>query len=67
MLEIGGMKLYDVPDLANLLGLNPRTVRALLRTGKLSGRKLAKKWYVSEDVLQGYFKADDESGVEQTL
>lgn len=56
MIEIGGMTLYDVPDLEKLLGLHAKTVRALLRSKKLPGKKLAKKWYVTEEALTSYFR-----------
>ena len=53
------MKLYDVEDLSEMLKLQDRTVRKLLRDGKLPGRKLARKWYVSEDALKEYFSQTD--------
>lgn len=56
MLKIADMKLYDVQDLAELLGLHEKTVRALLRNGTLKGNKLAKKWYVSDKELRAYFQ-----------
>ncbi len=55
MIEIDGMKLYDVEDLAKLLGLQERTVRKLLKTGQLKGRKLAKRWYVTAESMKEYF------------
>ena len=58
MLEIVGVTLYDVKDLANLLGLHEKTIRALLRTGQLEGKKLAKKWYVTEESLKRFIQSD---------
>jgi len=54
-ITVGNMKLYDVEDLADMLKLQDRTVRKLLREGTLPGRKLTRKWYVSEDALKEYF------------
>ena len=47
--------LYDVAELAKLLDVQEVTVRKLFRAGKIRGRKLARKWYVTEDLLQEYF------------
>lgn len=47
--------LYDVEELSQVLDIQERTIRQLLRDGKLKGRKLARKWYVTEDSLQEYF------------
>jgi excisionase family DNA binding protein len=53
---MGDLKLYPVEELAGLLSIKEATVRKILREGRLSGRKLAKKWYVSEDSLKAYFQ-----------
>lgn len=59
MLKIGDMKLCNVEELAELLGVHPKTVRKMIRDGKLKGKKLAKKWYVSEEELIAYFQGED--------
>ena len=53
--QIGALKLYDVEELAKLLDVREKTIRAYLRDGKLKGRKIARKWYIPEDALQEYF------------
>ena len=57
--KIGDMVLYDVEALEELLGIQARTIRAYLRDGKLKGRKMAKKWYVTEEALQEYFSQEE--------
>ena len=56
--------LYDVEELAKLLDVQAVTVRKLFRSGKIRGRKLARKWYTTEADLQAYFSqpepGDDE-------
>jgi len=47
--------LYDVQELAKTLDIQERTIRQMLRDGRIRGRKLARKWYVTEDALQEYF------------
>jgi len=47
--------LYDVEELASLFGVQEKTVRQLFRDGKLQGRKLARRWYTTEEHLRAYF------------
>ncbi len=61
-LHVGSVTLYDVEELSSLLHVHEVTVRKLLRTGKLPGRKLAKRWYVSEDALKEFFLQPEPSG-----
>lgn len=60
--KLGDLTLYDVPELAELLDVQEKTVRAYLRDGRLKGRKLAKKWYVSLDSLKDYFRQGEDEG-----
>jgi len=59
-IEVGDLKLYDVKELADLLSIQERTIRKLLREGRLKARKLARKWYVSEDSLKEYFSQEED-------
>jgi len=54
-LQIGDMTVYAIEDLCEMLGLQARTIRQMLRDGKLTGRKLGKRWYVAEDNLKAFF------------
>ncbi len=54
-IQMGDLKLYPVEELAELLHIQETTVRKMLREGRIPGRKLAKRWYVSEDSLRAYF------------
>ena len=58
-IKLGDLVLYDVETLAKLLGIQERTIRAYLREGKLKGRKMARKWYVTEQSLQDYFEQSE--------
>lgn len=53
--ELGDVELYTVLELSKKLDLSERTVRKLIREGTLKGRKLGKKWYVSDKFLKEYF------------
>ena len=59
--RIGKLTLYSIPDLEEKLGIQAITLRQYLRTGRIRGRKLAGKWYVSEEVLQEFFRQEDEA------
>lgn len=53
--QVGNLTLYSVDDLNEQLGLSKMTIRAYLRDGKIRGRKLGVKWYVTEEALREYF------------
>lgn len=56
MRQIGDLKLYTVDELAALMGIRPKTIREYLKTGKLHGRKMAGRWYITEDAIAAYFE-----------
>lgn len=49
------MKLYNVDQIAELLGLSPLTIRKWLRNGKLDGTKIGKSYRISDDELKSLF------------
>lgn len=53
--KVGNLTLYSVDDLNEQLGLSKMTIRSYLREGKIRGRKLGVKWYVTEEALREYF------------
>lgn len=55
--QLGSLTLYSVDDLHEQLGLSKMTIRTYLREGKIRGRKLGVKWYVTEEALREYFDA----------
>lgn len=50
--------LYDVEALSQLLKIGPKTIRQLFKDGKLKGRKVARKWYITEEELKSYFRQE---------
>jgi len=60
-IQVGDMKLYDVEELAGMLSVGTPTIRRYLRQGRLKGKKLAKRWYVSEENLKDYFQPEEVS------
>ena len=54
--KIGGLTLYSVDDLHEMLGVSKLTLRSYIRNGKIRGRKLGVSWYVTEDAIKEYFE-----------
>ena len=54
-IKIADIELYSVEELSEMLGIQERTVSRYLREGRLQGRKLARRWYVTAESLQKYF------------
>jgi excisionase family DNA binding protein len=47
-------KYYSPEDVAEILGVKDRTVRAWLKSGKLKGKKLGRLWRVKESDLEEF-------------
>lgn len=58
--QIGTLTLYSVEELSELLEVQDKTLRIYLRDGKLHGRKMAGKWYITEEQLRAYFETGPE-------
>ena len=56
MKEILGVKYYFVEEISNELGLHEKTIRRYLKTGRLEGLKLGKRWLISERSLFEFFE-----------
>jgi excisionase family DNA binding protein len=53
------MEIYDVPELAEMLRVSEKTIRAYLKEGQIHGRKIGKRWLVSEDALKAFMMQSD--------
>jgi len=60
MIKLGDLNLFDVMELSKKFRVNPVTVRGYMRSGKLKGRKIGRKWYLTEEALRDYFKLPGE-------
>ncbi len=54
--KIGEVELYSVDELSELFGVQEVTLRRFLREGRLRGRKLARRWYVTAESVREYFE-----------
>jgi len=59
--KVGDMELYTVKELAELLDFQETTVRKMLREGTLKGKKLGKKWFITDKAIQDYFIEEAEN------
>jgi len=60
MKQVGDLKLFSVEDLSELLSVQEKTIQQYLKSGKIKGRKLALRWYVTEEALRDYFNQKEE-------
>lgn len=54
MKEIVDVKYLYVEDIAKKLSLNEKTVRRYLKSGRLNGFKLGRRWLVSERAFRDF-------------
>jgi excisionase family DNA binding protein len=55
-IQLGTLVLYNVEEFSAKFGLHVVTVRKLIRQGRIKGRKMGNRWYVSEDAFRDYFR-----------
>lgn len=53
-LEVEGYKFYTVLEIANKLLLSQNTIRKYIKQGKMQGKKIGSKLYISQDSLTEY-------------
>ena len=54
--QIGDLKLYDLKELSEILGITVVSLRNYLRSKKIRGRKMGRNWYVTQEALEEYLK-----------
>lgn len=64
-IELGKVTLFTVEELAERLGVQERTIREYLREGRLQGRKLAGRWYVTDEAIADYFRQGESPATEE--
>ena len=64
--KVGTLELYDIEELSKLLTVQPKTIRAMLADGRLRGRKMARRWYVTEESLKEYFSLPESEAKQQS-
>jgi len=59
MIKIGDIKAYDVQELAKLFDMTPQSIRKFIREGRIKGRKVGTRWYVTEEAIRDYLMGVD--------
>lgn len=50
---------YTVKDIAELLNVSEKTIRNILKQGKLKGKKVGVKWVTTKKMLDEYIEGKD--------
>ena len=53
------MKLYDLDEVVELLGLNIQTIRIYIKEGKLKASKVGRKYVVTDEEIKEFLKANE--------
>lgn len=59
MKEIENLKLYNLQEVAEILGIHYQTVRKLIQNGELKAKKIGKGYIVTSENLKQYINNDD--------
>lgn len=59
------MKLYDLDEVVELLGLNIQTIRIYIKEGKLKASKIGRKYVVTEEAIKEFLEANKVQPKEQ--
>lgn len=59
MIKLHDVELYDVKECSEILHVHPQTVRNYLRQGKLEGRKVGGKQYITVDAIECLVKGSE--------
>lgn len=53
-LEIGGVKLYTVKEIALAMGVTDQTVRRYIKDGLIQSKKIGRNIFVTEEALKEF-------------
>ena len=57
--EIEGIVIYNLEELRDILEVSVITLGKYIRSGKLKGRKIGRRWYVSRDNLKRFLEGNN--------
>ena len=60
MSELKDIKLYNIKETAELLGVTPRTIQTYLKEGRIKGRKIGGSWRFTEQSINEFINGSDE-------
>ncbi len=56
MIQIGGIAIFDVTEVANKFGVTQKTIRRYINEGRLAGQKAGTRWYISQEAISDFFR-----------
>ena len=57
-IEIGGVKLYSVKDIATAMDVSEQTVRRYIKRGFLKSKKIGRNIFITEAQLKEFIEAN---------
>ena len=57
-IEIGGVKLYSVKDIATAMDVSEQTVRRYIKRGFLKSKKIGRNIFITEEQLKDFIEAN---------
>lgn len=61
-MALDDIKLYDLKEAGDVLGVGSRSVWNYLKAGRLTGRKIGGKWKISEAELRRFMEPEAGQG-----
>lgn len=58
MINLESIKMYDLQEVSEKIGISVVSLREWIKQGKLKAKKLGVKYYVSEDSLIEFLKEE---------
>ncbi len=59
-IEAAGVKLYNLKEVSEQVGLSVTTLKGYVSRGTIKGRKIGRAWHVTEDELRRYLTESTE-------
>ena len=53
------MKIYNLKEVVNLLGLNIQTIRQFIKEGRLKASKVGTHYMVTDEAIKEFLKANE--------
>ena len=60
--KLGNINLYSTNELSSSLKVTLLTLRKYLKEGKIKGKKVGGKWFVTEESLRDFFEEGTKEG-----
>ncbi len=57
--RLGELEVFTLDELEERLSIQKFTLRRYLKAGRLKGRKIANRWYVTAESLREFFEPED--------